>query len=123
MTARAVSAASARSGCVCRSYASEPTSRDSALPGVTRSRGGRCRTGHRIRTWMHLRWIALVVVLAVAAPASAHASQLIDRNATHVRLEVNRQGRALVTYRANGRLRHVLAWNAMDAVPPSAGRA
>ena len=72
---------------------------------------------------MHLRWIAVVVALAVAAPASAHASQLIDRNARHVRLEVNRRGQALVTYRLNGRLRHVLAWNAINAVSPTAGRA
>src|SRR5262249_36609949 len=91
--------------------------------GITRSRGGRRRVGHRLRRWMHLRWVAAVAVLAVAAPASAHASQLIDRNATHVRLEVNRQGQALLTYRAYGRQRRVLAWNAVNAVPPSAGRA
>ncbi len=70
---------------------------------------------------MHVRWIAGVAVLAVVAPASAHASQLIDRNARHVRLEVNRRGQALLTYRSNGRARHVLAWNAINAVPPSAG--
>src|SRR5689334_15805759 len=71
---------------------------------------------------MRLRWIAVVVLLAVAAPASAHASQLIDRNASHVRLEVNRRGQALLTYRASGRTRHVLAWNAVNALPSSAGR-
>jgi len=71
---------------------------------------------------MRLRWIVLVALLAVAAPASAHASQLIDRNATHVRLQVSRAGKALLTYRVNGRTRHVLAWNGTNAVAPDAGR-
>jgi hypothetical protein len=63
----------------------------------------------------------VLVVLAVAAPASARASQLIDRNASHVRLAVNRAGQALVTYRARGGVRHVLAWNAVNAIHPEAG--
>jgi len=71
---------------------------------------------------MRLRWIIPLVLLAAAAPASAHASQLIDRNATHVRLQVNRTGQALITYRAAGRARHVLAWNAVNAVPSGAGQ-
>jgi len=71
---------------------------------------------------MRLRWIIPLVLLAVAAPASAHASQLIDRNATQVRLQVNRTGQALITYRVAGRARHVLAWNAVDAVPSGSGR-
>jgi len=71
---------------------------------------------------MRPRWIIPLVLLAVAAPASAHASQLIDRNATQVRLQVNRAGQALITYRAAGRARHVLAWNAVNAVPSGAGR-
>jgi hypothetical protein len=70
---------------------------------------------------MRLRWIAAVALLAAVAPVSAHASQLIDRNASHVRLEVNRSGQALLTYRTNGRLRRVLAWNAINAVQASAG--
>ena len=71
---------------------------------------------------MRHRWILVVALLAVAAPASANASQLIDRNATHVRLEVNRAGHALVTYRVGGRTRHVLAWNALNAVSSTARR-
>jgi len=71
---------------------------------------------------MRLRWIVLVALLAVAAPASANASQLIDRNATHVRLQVSSSGQALLTYRVNGHARHVLAWNAINAVAPDAGR-
>ncbi len=52
----------------------------------------------------------------------ALASQLIDRNATQVRLAVNAQGEALVTYRARGRLHHVLSWGAINARQPTSGR-
>jgi hypothetical protein len=56
---------------------------------------------------------------AVAPPASA--SQLIDRNATGVTLQVNAKGEALVSYRAAGRVRHVIAWGALNAEAPRAG--
>ncbi len=68
-------------------------------------------------------WVVALVALASAAlvPApSGRASQLVDRNATHVRLEVDRDGRALLTYRVGGAVRHVLAWGAVNAVAPSA---
>jgi hypothetical protein len=64
---------------------------------------------------------ALPVALAVLvlAPA-AHASDRIGLNASNVRLAVSRDGaRALVTFRAQGRTRHVLAWGAVNALPPS----
>ena len=70
-----------------------------------------------------MKRIAIVTTItlgAVLAPA-AGASQLIDRNATGVRLEVNRSGTALLTYRVHGTTRHVLAWGAVNAVPPSRG--
>jgi hypothetical protein len=54
--------------------------------------------------------------LVVAGPASA--SEIIDRNATGVKLAVNAQGQALVTYRARGRQWRVLAWGAVNARPP-----
>jgi hypothetical protein len=60
------------------------------------------------------------LVAALAAPAAA--SQLIDRNARNVRLEVNTRGEALLTYRVGGRIRHVLAWGAINASPPSRTR-
>jgi hypothetical protein len=63
-----------------------------------------------------------VFVGAVVAVAPASASQLIDRNATGVRLAVNARGEALLTYRARGALRHVLVWGAVDARHPSSGR-
>jgi hypothetical protein len=65
--------------------------------------------------------IAAVVTAALAAaaatPSTAPASQLIARNATNVRLEVNRTGKALITYRSGGELHRVLAWGAVDARP------
>ena len=66
--------------------------------------------------------LGVVTATAVAAfPAVASASQLLDRNAQSVRLEVNRKGQALVSYRSRGRQWHVLAWGAVNAVAPRAG--
>ena len=48
--------------------------------------------------------------------------QILARNATNVRLEVNAQGQALVTYRSEGRHRSVLAWGAINAIPPTQER-
>jgi hypothetical protein len=47
---------------------------------------------------------------------------LIDRNATGVKLEVGRDGRALLTYRAHGRLWRVRAWGAINARHPTPRR-
>lgn len=67
----------------------------------------------------------LVAFLASAvwlAP-SALASQLIARDAEQARLAVDGAGRALVSYRSQGRLYRVLAWGAINALAPSPGRA
>ena len=64
--------------------------------------------------------LAATVVIA-ALPAAASASQLLDRNAQGVKLEVDRSGRALVSYRSRGRQWHVLAWGAVNALAPRAG--
>ena len=64
--------------------------------------------------------LALSVSFLVAAPP-AGASQLVDRNATNVRIQVNSRGQALVTYRAGGRFRRVLAWGALNARPSASG--
>lgn len=59
--------------------------------------------------------IALVLTLACLAFAGAASSSvLVARDATDVRLEVNRQGQALITYRVNGRLRRVLAFGGIN---------
>jgi len=66
--------------------------------------------------------LALVAAsLAVLAPA-ARGSQLIDRDARGVKLQVNAQGMALLTYQARGVSRHVLAWGAINALAPTRGR-
>jgi hypothetical protein len=64
----------------------------------------------------------LVVALAAAFASTANASQLIDRNANNVKLEVNAKGEALVTYTAGGQLKHVLAWGAVNAIAPTRSR-
>jgi hypothetical protein len=62
-----------------------------------------------------------VVTCGLLGAGSAFASQLIDRNPSAVTLQLNARGEALLTYRADGRLRHVLAWGAENARPPVAG--
>jgi hypothetical protein len=62
------------------------------------------------------------VILAATLAPSASASQLIDRDATNVRLKVSRDGRAMLSYRARGRHWDVLAWGAINALHPNAGR-
>ena len=65
--------------------------------------------------------LALLAVFAVAARA-AQASQLIDRDATHISLESNAKGEAMLTYTADGKVKHVLAWGAENAIAPTPGR-
>jgi hypothetical protein len=67
------------------------------------------------------RLLAFGILLAATffvAPSSA--SQLIDRNATGLTLQVNTKGEAVLTYTAAGKLRHVIAWGAVNAHPPKA---
>src|SRR5712691_12483468 len=68
-----------------------------------------------------MRIVALLsLVAALAAVPAAHASDRIALNASHVRLAVSKDGkRALVTFVAQGRTRHVLVWGAVNALPPS----
>ena len=76
-------------------------------------------TGRSGRRWA----LALVAAAALhlVGAAGALASQLIDRDATDVSLQLNGSGQALVTYRANGALKHVLASGAVNALPPKQG--
>jgi hypothetical protein len=64
------------------------------------------------------------VAAAIAAlfPAAAGASQLIDRNASRVRLAVSRDGVALLSYTAGGLRREVVARGAVDALIPTRSR-
>ena len=58
-------------------------------------------------------------VVAVLVPIDAAASELVARNATAVRLQADTQGRALVSFRSEGRSRRLLAWGALNARAPS----
>lgn len=53
--------------------------------------------------------VAVSLLTAAALPAAAGASELIGRNATDVRLQVDAQGRALVSFRSEGTARTVAA--------------
>jgi len=59
--------------------------------------------------------------LLLSAP-TASASEIIDRNAHAVRLGVDANGQALVSYKAGGRVMHVRAWGAIDARQPTTSR-
>jgi hypothetical protein len=63
---------------------------------------------------------AISPVLAIAPAASA--SELIDRNASRVTLAVSQDGKALITYSAQGKLHRVLAWAAVNAIAPTRSR-
>jgi hypothetical protein len=65
---------------------------------------------------------ACAVLAAVALAPAAQASELIDRNASRVSLAVSRDGKALVTYQAQGKFHRVLAWGAVNAITPTRGR-
>jgi hypothetical protein len=67
----------------------------------------------------------LFLAAALLLPMGTHcatASQIVDRNATGVKLAVNAQGEALVTYSVHGQLKHVLLWGAVNAIKPTAGK-
>ena len=66
--------------------------------------------------------VAVAAVAVVLAAGPAHASELIARDATAVRLQVDARGRALLSYTSAGSRKHVLAWGAVNAIAPTPGR-
>src|SRR5262245_22927154 len=74
--------------------------------------------------FVRLRFLAPVAVLAAAVllPASASASELIDRNASNVSLKVASNGQAVLSYTARGKRWNVLAWGAVNAIQPTQSR-
>ena len=64
--------------------------------------------------------LAGVLLLLGALPDVARASQLLARNSSSETLAVSSAGKALVTYRAAGGPKRLLAWGAVDARPPNA---
>jgi len=62
-----------------------------------------------------------VIAAGALAPGALASEALSDVNVRNITLEVNTRGEALLTYdRENGEQRHVLAWGAVNAFPPSA---
>jgi hypothetical protein len=69
-----------------------------------------------------VRSLAAAFCVFLFVPPSASASEIIDRNAHAVRLGVDGNGQALVTYKAGGRVMHVRAWGAVNARQPTKSR-
>ncbi len=66
--------------------------------------------------------LPIIAAAAVAVTPDATASQLLTRNAAHVRLSLNAKGEALIAYTEGGKVKRILAWGAIDAVPPNRAR-
>ena len=66
--------------------------------------------------------VLLAAFTAVAVPATASASEILDRNANDVELKVAQNGQALISYSARGKRWNVLAWGAINALHPTPGR-
>ncbi|HEX3225688.1 MAG TPA: hypothetical protein VHQ89_06295, partial [Gaiellaceae bacterium] len=66
---------------------------------------------------MRLVALACASVAVLSLAGTAGASQLIARNASHIKLAVNKKGTAMVTYSVRGRVTHLLAWGAVNARP------
>jgi hypothetical protein len=84
-----------------------------------RRQSGR-RSTARIRVALAALFACAAATLALAPTATA--SELLARNATGVNLAVSNDGKALVTYRAQGKLNRVLVWGAINAIPATRGR-
>lgn len=66
---------------------------------------------------MRFHLAAIVVAAAAfAVPATASASEIIDRSASNVTLKVASNGQALLSYNARGKRWNVLAWGAVNAI-------
>jgi hypothetical protein len=66
-------------------------------------------------------FVLLAILISMLLPGAANASTLIDRNAADVTLQVDNRGQALVSYTARGKQWNVLAWDAVNAAPPTPG--
>ncbi|MBA3245951.1 MAG: hypothetical protein H0T61_12355 [Actinobacteria bacterium] len=69
-----------------------------------------------------LRLAALSALAAAVFASTASASELIDRNAANVKLQVGASGQALLSYEARGKRWNVLAWGAENAIAPTTAR-
>jgi hypothetical protein len=71
----------------------------------------------RLITMKKAAAVATATLAAACTTSSAHASQLIGRNATRVAIQVNEK-QALVVFRSGGSVKKVLLWGAVNARPP-----
>ena len=66
--------------------------------------------------------LPLSAALLLSSASPSFASEIIDRNAHAVRLAVDANGQALVSYTVRGRVMHVRAWGAVNARQPTKSR-
>src|SRR5262249_24996610 len=96
-------------------------SRVSRNPRRSRRAQGRAADAGRSDKVRGMLVAIAVAAIAAIAPAAASASQLIDRDAKTATLQVNSKGEAMVSFSAAGKAKHVLAWGAVNALPPKKG--
>ncbi|HEY2219382.1 MAG TPA: hypothetical protein VGH35_08575 [Gaiellaceae bacterium] len=65
--------------------------------------------------------VLLALASAVYAPGAAASQVISTSSVTGLELGVNRNGEALLTYTSKGKVVHVLAWGAINAIPPTSG--
>jgi hypothetical protein len=88
-------------------------------------RAAYCRRAPIGMKWLFVpkaRFLLLLLAAVLLLCGAAQASQLIDRKATSVRLSVVRNGIGVVSYRAHGAERRVVAWGAVNALAPTEAR-
>ncbi len=65
----------------------------------------------------------LLAVLAVGVtgvlPTPAFASEILTRNAKYLSIKADKSGKAVVSYKLNGKWQHPLVWGAINARPPA----
>lgn len=66
-------------------------------------------------------FVALTLFVTDLTGEPARASELIGRNAKNIMLQANKRGEALVSYVSQGKERHLLVWDAVNAVAPNKG--
>jgi hypothetical protein len=66
--------------------------------------------------------VIAAILVALSAVGVARGSEIIDRDVQGVKLAVNAKGQALLTYRARDRAHRVVAWGAINARHPTAGK-
>jgi len=87
--------------------------------GIGGSHGARPDSAGRRSLLCAAATLVVAFVVGAALPDVAHASQLVARNTSSERLSVSGEGKALLTYHAQGRVQRVLAWGAVNARMPT----